>query len=213
MAKKIVLLGAGGLGREVANIIEGINRREEKYELLGFLDDYSTADSIVGYPRLGGSDWILEHKDEVVCTCTIGDAEAKARVQSELMKQGVRFESIIAPTATVAKRVEIGAGCILYWHVGISIDCKLGAGVLLNDSVIIGHDTTIGDYTSIMTRSTISGNCQIGEKVDIGGHVFVIPGKKIGDGARVAAGSIVFSNVRAGATVLGNPAKRMKELE
>ena len=64
-----------------------------------------------------------------------------------------------------------------------------------------------------MPGTRISGGCTIGNEVNIGGAAFIIPGKKVGDGARIAAGSIVFSNVRAGTTVLGNPAKRMRELE
>ena len=64
-----------------------------------------------------------------------------------------------------------------------------------------------------MTGTGISGFCRIGSEVNIGGHVFIIPGRKIGDNATLAAGSVVFTNVKAGSTVLGNPAKRMKELE
>ena len=64
-----------------------------------------------------------------------------------------------------------------------------------------------------MPDSGISGGCQVGDEVEIGGHAFIVPGRKIGDRARIAAGSIVFSNVKAATTVLGNPAKRMKELE
>ena len=111
------------------------------------------------------------------------------------------------------KIVLIGAGCVLYWNVGVSVNCKIGDGVLLNDSVKLGHDVVIGDYTAIMPGTSISGGCVIGEEVNIGGHAFVVPGKKVGNKARIAAGSVVFTNVRAGTTVLGNPARRMKELE
>lgn len=216
MVKKIVLIGAGGFGREVAQMIEDLNTIKKRYELLGFLDDGKqfNRDSIInGYPWLGDSNWILEHKKDIVCNCTIGDSSTKAIIMKSLMEQEVQFESIIAPTAGVAAHTDVGPGCVLYWNVGVSVNCRIGMGVLLNDSVKIGHDVTIGDYTSIMPGTGISGGCQIGEQVDIGGHVFIIPGKKVGDQARIAAGSIVFSNVRAGTTVLGNPAKRMKELE
>lgn len=216
MIKKIVLIGAGGFGKEVAQMIESINRRNPTYELLGFLDDgehYSTETRINGYPWLGKSDWILEHKDNVLCNCTIGTASVKARIQKTLTEQGVRFETIIAPSAGIASHTTIGKGCVLYWNVGISVNCEIGDGVLLNDGVALGHDVVIGDYTAIMPGTRISGGCTIGEEVNIGGAAFVVPGKKVGDKARIAAGSIVFSNVRAGTTVLGNPAKRMRELE
>ncbi|MBR4580610.1 MAG: NeuD/PglB/VioB family sugar acetyltransferase [Lachnospiraceae bacterium] len=216
--KKIVLIGAGGFGREVASIIEVLNSAKPTYELLGFLDDgtqYHEGVLINGYPWLGKHDWILQHKEDIVCTCSIGNPEIKARIQKELTEQGAVFETIVAAGGFgyIAPYTEIGPGCVFYGGVTISVNCKIGAGVLMNQMVNIGHDTTIGDFTNIMPFSGISGNCKVGEKVNIGGHAFIIPGKKIGDGATVAAGSIVFSNVKAGTTVLGNPAKRMRELE
>lgn len=214
--KKIVLYGAGGFGKEVAAIIETINEQKPMYELLGFIDDGASlqiGDIINGYPLLGRKEWVLEHKDDIYCTCTIGNAKIKAVVQRELTKQNVKFETIMAVNSHVGKFTEIGCGCVFYKNVSISVNCKIGDGVLLNNGCTIGHDVTIGDYTTIMTGTGISGACKIGEEVSIGGHAFVVPGKKIGNRATVAAGSIVFTNVREGSLILGNPARRMKELE
>ncbi|MCR5783695.1 MAG: NeuD/PglB/VioB family sugar acetyltransferase [Clostridia bacterium] len=216
MIKKIVLIGAGGFGREVAHIIERLNDEEKRYDLIGFLDDgsqFGPDSSINGYPWLGNSNWIVEHKDEAVCNCTIGNAALKAEIQERLMGQGVRFETIIASGVGIGKFSEIGAGCVFYRNVGISVNCKIGDGVLLNNGVTVGHDAVIGNYSCVMPGTGISGGCVIGERVNIGGHAFMIPGRKVGDGARVAAGSVVFTNVKAGTTVLGNPAKRIQALE
>ena len=95
----------------------------------------------------------------------------------------------------------------------ISVNCAIGDGVLLNTRVNIGHDVKIGDYTTVSPNSSISGGCHIGEEVMIGGHSFINIGRTIGDRATVAAGSIVFTNVKSETTVLGNPAKRMKGIE
>ena len=213
---QIVLIGAGGFGREVASIVETINAYTPYYKLLGFLDDGPDCGEgmmINGYPWLGRHDWILNHKEDVMCTCTIGSPAVKARIQRELMEQGVRFETIGALTSFVAPYTQLGPGCVFYGGVSVSVNCNIGPGVLLNQMVNVGHDVTIGGYTSIMPGTCISGSCKIGSEVNIGGHAFVVPGRKIGDGATVAAGSVVFTNVKAGTTVLGNPAKRMRELE
>ena len=219
--KKIVLIGAGGFGREVASIIEVLNastKTTHKYELLGFLDDgtqYHEGDMINGYPWLGKHEWILEHKNEVVCNCTILNPVIKKEIQEDLCAKGVTFETIVAYEGFgyIGPYTEIGPGCVLYGGVTISANCKIGAGVVMNQMVNIGHDVTIGDYTSLMPMTAISGGCTIGSEVRIGGHVFVVPQRKIGDKATVAAGSIVFTNVKAGTTVLGNPAKRLQAIE
>ena len=215
--KKLVLIGAGGFGREVAaSVIRIINKYKPTYEFLGFLDDgpqFHEGDMIDGYPWLGNRSWILDHKDDVFCTCTVGDARVKGSIQEELTRKGVRFETLVGYNTYIAPFSEVGPGCVFYGDIKISVNCKIGAGVFVSNDVNIGHDVTIGDYTVIMPNCGISGCCKIGREVNIGGHAFIIPGKKVGDGARIAAGSIVFSNVKAGTTVLGNPARRMKELE
>lgn len=214
--KKIVLIGAGGFGREAATIIEVLNSIKPRYELLGFLDDsdkFYKGMLINGYPYLGKREWILEHKDEVVCNCTIGNPKIKGQIQKELTEQGVCFETLIAYGGYIGAYTEIGPGCVLYGGVTVSVNCRIGAGVVMNELVTVGHDVVIGDYTTIMPATGISGSCVIGDEVSIGGHAFIVPGRKIGDKAKIAAGSIVFSNVKAGTTVLGNPAKRIKAIE
>lgn len=214
--KDIVLYGCSGFGKEVAYIIQRINEVQPTYRLLGFLDDgeqYYRGVEINGYPWLGRGDWIIDHKDDCVCTCTIGYPKVKANIQRRLAGEGVRFETIIAPDARISPLSEIGTGSVIYGYTSISVNCKVGEGVLLNGRVSIGHDVEIGDYTAIMVGTAISGECRIGSEVLIGGHAFIIPGKKVGDRAIIAAGSVVFTNVKEGTTVLGNPAKRMRELE
>ena len=214
--KRIVLYGAGGFGKEVASIIEVINKKQPTYELLGFVDDgelFHKGVMINGYPWLGGNDWLVENRENVYCTCTIGNAFLKALIQKRLTEQGVRFETIIALGGFVGQFTEIGKGCVFYGGVTISVNCKIGDGVLLNQNCSIGHDVIIGDYTTVMPSTGISGGCKIGEMVSIGGHAFIVPKRKIGDKAIIAAGSIVFTNVRQSTTVLGNPAKRIKEIE
>ena len=213
--KKIVLFGAGGLGKEVANMIREINKWQPTYDLLGFIveEKYFKPNTYVNdLPIIGDEQWLLRNKD-VLCCCTIADVHQKARIQDYLNTQGIKFETIKDVTAYIAPYSNIGEGCIIYPYVMISSNVTIEQGVLLNSYVTIGHDVSIGKYTTVQPGTGISGNVKIGTKVSIGGHAFIVPRKKIGDEAVVAAGSIVFSNVKPHTTVLGNPAKRMRELE
>lgn len=213
--KKIVLFGAGGLGKEVANMISEINKCNPMYDLLGFVveERYFKPNTYVNeLPVIGDVQWLLQNKD-VYCCCTIADVYQKARIQDTLSVQGIKFETIKDVTAYVAPFSNIGEGCIIYPYVMISSNVTIEKGVLLNSYVTVGHDACIGKYTTVQPATGISGNVKIGEKVSIGGHAFIIPGKKIGNEAVVAAGSIVFNNVKPHTTVLGNPAMRWKVIE
>ena len=213
--QNIVLFGAGGLARETAQLIDDINRHKPTYRLLGFVveEKYYKANSMVsGYPVLGTEEWIIANKDDVVCTCAIGFPKPRARIQKGLQAQGVRFETLISPDTCIRDSSVVGSGCIILSSV-ISVDCFIGDGVLLNGDIGLGHDVSIGNYTCIMPGTKISGNVSIGEECFIGGNSYIVPKRKIGDRATIAAGSVVFTNVKAGTTVLGNPAKRIPALE
>lgn len=213
--QKIAIIGGGGCAKEVAEIIRAINNKHLTYDLLGFLVDekYCPPQEINGYPRLGNTDWAIEHKETIRFVCAIGDARPREIVMNRLMDQGVKFESIIAPNAYIGRFSLLGEGCILYWGAGISVNCKLGKGVLMNANTTIGHDVEVGDYSTLSPASELGGRVVVGKTVSIGSHSYVLPDKKVKDYAVIAAGSIVFSNVKESTTVLGNPARRMKEIE
>lgn len=212
----LVLYGAGGLARESLALIRSINRNSPMFDLIGFVvdnDRYQEGKNIHGLPILGDYDWLVERRDSLSCTCAIGDPRPRARIQESLQHDGVRMASLIDPYAWITPGSIVGKGSIIFSDVKVSVDCELGEGVFLNCGVTVGHDAKIGNYTCVMPGTGISGKCTIGNRVSIGGHAFITPNKRIGDDAVIAAGSIVFSNVKEGTTVLGNPAKRMKALE
>lgn len=90
----------------------------------------------------------------------------------------------------------------------VSVNVKIGNFVMLLSSNV-GHDVEIGDYCTISSFCDLTGGVKLEEKVFLGSHVTVVPHKRIGEGANVAAGSVVVTNVKSGDHVMGNPAKRM----
>lgn len=213
--KKIVIYGAGGLGRELAYLIEIINEKKLTYDIVGFLEDgvsYPVGTMVNNYKVVGNGDWLKNHLD-VSCVCAIANVKIRKKVFEKYIPFGINFETIIAPSVIIHPTTIVGKGCIIAGGCGLSVNITLEEGVFLNGAVVIGHDVHIGSFSTIFPRTDISGYCDIGSQVTIGGHSFITPGKKIGDNAIVAAGSIVFSNVKAGTTVLGNPAKRMRAIE
>lgn len=214
--QRIVLYGAGGFGRETAYLIDLYNYCfPGTYWFLGFLVDkeyYKPNQVVNGYPVLGTEEWLYENKD-VHCVCTIAINEARERIQKRLTANGVEFETLIAPNLPVPPTAQFGKGCVIFGNVSVSVNCVLGDGVFVNNSVTLGHDVQIGSYSSVMPGTGISGGCRIGERANIGGHAFIVPHKTVGNDATIAAGSIVFRSVREGTTVLGNPAKRIEAIE
>ena len=209
--KDIVLFGAGGSGREIAFLIERINRTEKKYNLLGFVDDNEKmwGQVLNGVPVLGGTEWLIEHKDSVYCNVTIGLMGPRVAVCDKLEAAGIMFETLIDPTASIGPDVIIGRGCIVNEHCELPVNIRVGDYVFLNSDTCLGHDDIIGNYTICNPHVVISGACEIGEKVIIGGMSFLVQMAKVGAGAVIAPGSVVYGRVKAGNHVMGNPARKV----
>lgn len=209
---KLVLYGAGVLGRELIYLIECINRNHPTWDVQGFVVDdkyYQPGQFVEGSPVLGTENWLLSKKDEVYCICAVGEPEPRERIQSRLMGKGVRFATLIAPGVEIPSTSSVGQGAIIQSQTIISVNVHIGDGVLLNFDNFLGHDVQVDDYACIMGRCSLNGYVHVGRRVFMGGAAYIVPHVEIGQDAVVAAGSVVFNQVKEGTHVLGNPARRI----
>ena len=208
----LVLVGAGGFARETSTLVCNINKIEPTFRQIAYVVDdewYREGMEIRGIPVMSRN-WLVNHKDDVVCCCAIGYPKERRSVQKSLMNEGMRFTNLIHPSAWIDAGSVVGTGCIIQTHSLIYVDCKLGDGVFLADYVTLGHDAVLEDYVTCFAKTQISGYVRIGEAACMGSLSFVIEKRRIGKDAVVAPGSIIFSNVKDGTYVMGNPAKRIE---
>lgn len=208
MEKKYVIVGAGGLGREVAGGVEMLIAKEGGV-LLGFLDDSSDAlGSKAGhYPPVLGAPRTFSYSSEITLLLGVGDPESKMQLVTDIEKRGGRFGTFVHPTAIAYRSARVGRGCVLCRDANVSADAIVGEFVLLNGFSGIAHDCRVGAGTTISSYVDICGRAEIGNEVFIGTHASVLPGVRVGDRARIGAGSIVMRNVKRG-TVVYQPAAK-----
>jgi sugar O-acyltransferase (sialic acid O-acetyltransferase NeuD family) len=206
----VIVYGAGGLGREVMQIVR-LTLRDEGARPIGYLDDsIAPGTNISGGAVLGGAEDLEAMEEEVALVFGIADPEVKAKLYRRFgSKPNITFPNAIHPKASVSEHVSLGVGIVAASGCFISVDAAIGNCVLLNNGVFIGHDTAVGDFSSVLPLAAISGGVRVGERCKIGIQSAIIQGVSIGDGATVGLGSVVLRDVPEGATVLGNPAKRI----
>ncbi len=205
--KKIIIVGAGGFGRELLQWIKDINKVNQTWEIMGFIDDNLNAldDVEIDYGVIGTiKDWVPKEDEEFALA--FGSPKLKRKIVSLLKGKGAKFATIIHPTALLSEFAHYGEGFIMFPYSKLSCNSTVGDFVTLL-STPIGHDNEIGEYT------VISGGCNIVRNVKIGKDVFIAAGVAIaqdvviGDGAYLGLASVVLKDVKEGATVFGNPAR------
>jgi len=208
--KKLVIIGIGGFGREVAWLIERINKIQSTWDLIGFVDDDTAMqNSIVdGYPVLGYCNWLLEHKDNIYAVCAIGSAKTRKKVIQKL--DGVSFATIIDPSVIISDKVKIGEGCIICAGSILTVNISLGNHVIINLDCTVGHDTILHNFVTLYPSVNVSGNVILNECVEMGTGSQIIQGIEIGENSIVGAGAVVVTTLPQECTAVGIPAKSIK---
>lgn len=206
--ERVVFIGSGGVAREVTSWAR------DSVDIAGYVTLDAAEHARFGLPGQAFPDEItpeLAGTDRAVMT--IGLPMLRRKLDARLSAAGFRFVSLVHSSAIVAGNVSIGEGSIICPLVNISPDVRLGRLTYVNFCVGIGHDAVLGDYVQVNPGVQIGGFAQIDAGVLVGSGATIREGVRIGEDARVGSGSVVLGRVREGATVMGNPAKRMRAFE
>lgn len=212
--KPIVVIGAGGFGREVHDIVVAINRSVSvpEWNFLGFIDDGSPDLPLLarrGARFLGPTSQLCAHRGARYVV-GIADPQARRRLAQVADAAGLRASSLVHPAATMGLDVHVGGGSIVCSHVSITTNVRIGRHVHLDQNVAIGHDVRIMDYCRVNPGATVSGNVSLEEGVTLGTNCTVIQGVHIGKGTVVGAGAAVIHDLPGAITAVGVPARRLK---
>lgn len=217
MLKNLIIIGAGGVGRETALIVEAINNVAKEWNILGFVDDNKAIHNkeVNDYKVLGGLDYLLDYKEEVYVVCAISNYEIKKKIINAIKNSNsnISFTNIIHPTIKLNKTVKVGNGCIIYPGNIITANIEIGNHVIISPKCGIGHDSVIKDYCTLLWNVNVSGNVLLEEGVTMGSGSTIIQGKKIGKGSFIGAGALVIRDIKESSTAVGVPTRYISEVE
>ena len=209
--KNIVIIGAGGVGREVSLIIQQINELEPTWNLLGFIDDNTDnwGKIINGYSVIGGIDSLEFLSNDTYIVIAIANYEVKKKIVNKVNNK-FKFATIVHPKVWIHDYMTVGQGTIIYEGALLTANIEIGNHVIISPKCGVGHDSIIKDYVSLLWNVNVSGNDLIEEGVMMGSGSTVIQGKKIGKGSIIGAGAVVVNDIESFSTAVGVPAKVIK---
>lgn len=208
--KDLVIVGAGGCGREV--LWQLLSSKDKKtYNILGFADDSKIGQKINGYEVIETIDTLSNSKKKTSVIICIGSPKIKKMIYDKLsVNENIDFPNFIADSVKYSDSVIFGKGCIICEGSILTVNVKIGSFVYINLNSTVGHDAVIGEFSSVYSSVNISGNVTIGKQTEIGTGTQIIQGKNIGSNTIVGAGSVVIRDIPDNCTAVGVPAKIIK---
>lgn len=199
MCKEVIIIGAGGHGRVIADIIE-----KSGDKVLGFLDDKREEKEFFDYPILGKISDINKFYDKEFFIA-IGNNLIRKKIASENSK--LKFYTAIHPSAVISRGVEIGCGTCVMAGCVINANTKIGRHSIINSGSVVEHDNQISDYVHLSPGAVLCGTVSVGECTHIGAGVTVRNNISITDETVIGVGAAVVSDIKIPGTYCGVPAK------
>ena len=197
----LVIVGAGGHGREVLDVAEACGE-----PFAGFVDDGHPDPEPLrrrGLTLLGGLDALADHAGPVVLG--VGDSAVRGQLAEALSVRWAR--PLVHPSASLGGDVEMADGTVVAAGARLTTHIVVGAHGYVGPNATVGHDAVLGRCVTILPGATVSGAVRLGDGATVGTGANLRQGVVVGDGAVVGAGAVVVADVPPGATVVGVPAR------
>ncbi|WP_069999291.1 acetyltransferase [Cellulosilyticum sp. I15G10I2] len=205
MKDKLIIIGASGHGKVIADIAIKMN----KWKSITFLDDDESIKTSMGLEVIGKTADAFTYKDEADFFVAIGNNAIREKVQEILIEQGLSVISLIHPSVVIGTDVEIGIGTAVMAGVVINSSTRIGKSCIINTSSSLDHDTIIEDYVHISPGVRIAGSVTIGKGTWLGIGSVVSNNVNIFSGCKVGAGAVVVKDIIEPGTYVGVPVRRV----
>jgi sugar O-acyltransferase (sialic acid O-acetyltransferase NeuD family) len=205
-----ILWGASGHAKVLA---EAIYLNSGK--VIALFDNQKIDSPLIDVPVfkgvIGFQSWLETQKEasRISGLAAIGGGRGNDRIEIHQMflDSDICVPRLIHPTAYVSPSAAVGLGTQVLAMANVAAGVYLGNSCIVNHHASIDHECVVGDGTHVAPGATLCG-CVIAERnVFIGAGAVILPRLRLGENCVVGAGAVVTRDVPSGATVVGNPAK------
>lgn len=212
--EQLLLVGAGGFAREVAEAVRALNERQPRWQLLGLLDDDPARHGAVlsGGRVIGPVELVHEHPAArvVLCTGNPQDYGSRERLVERLGLEPQRYATVVHPAANLSASTVLGLGSAVLAGVVATADVTVGRHVALMPACVLTHDVVLGDFVTVASGALLSGAAQISAGAYVGAGAMVGAGLRMGRGSMLGMGAVLRNDLPDHEVWAGVPARRLR---
>lgn len=205
MKDKLIIIGASGHGKVVADIAIKMN----KWQSIAFLDDDEAIKTSMGLEVIGKTVDAYKYTDKADFFVALGNNAVREKVQEKLVEEGISVARLIHPSAVIGTDVEIGIGTAIMGGVVINSSTRIGKGCIINTSSSLDHDNVVNDYAHISPGVRTAGRVGVGKSTWLGIGSVISNNINICSGCKVGAGAVVVKDITEPGTYVGVPVRRV----
>ncbi len=205
MKNKLIIIGASGHGKVVADIAIKMN----KWQSITFLDDDESIKASIGLEVIGKTADAFTYKEEADFFVAVGSNTTREKIQEKLIEQGLNVVSLVHPSAVIGTDVEMGIGTAVMAGVVINSSTRIGNGCIINTSSSVDHENVIEDYVHISPGVNMAGTVKVGKGTWLGIGSVVSNNVNVCSGCKVGAGAVVVKDITEPGTYVGVPVRRV----
>lgn len=204
MKDKLIIIGAGGHGKVVADIA-----KLNDYQEIMFLDDNENIKRNGIYDVIGTTKDIDKYVEDYDFFIAVGDNTIKKNIADMLSKKDISLPILIHPSAIVDHTSTIGDGTVIMANAVINADTKIGKNCIINTASTVDHDNIIEDYVHISPGAHLSGTVHIGKETWVGTGANIINNISITNQCMIGAGSVIVKDIEESGTYVGIPTRKI----
>jgi sugar O-acyltransferase (sialic acid O-acetyltransferase NeuD family) len=205
MKKKLLIIGASGHGKVVADIALKMNR----WQSVAFLDDDKNIKSSIGLEVLGTSSEVYKYIEEYNVFVGIGNNTTRQKIHCMLEKLGAAIPVLIHPHAVIGEQVEIANGTALMAGTIVNSCTRIGKGCIVNTGSTIDHDNCIEDFVHVSPGAHLAGTVCIGKRSWLGIGSIISNNINVTNDCQLGAGSVVIRDITDSGVYVGAPVRRI----
>lgn len=196
MCREIIVIGAGGHGRVIKDIIQ-----ESGDLFIGFLDDKVNGKEIIG--TIADCE---KYKDKYF-VIAVGNNFLRKSIANKY--RTLKYCTVIHPNAVVSSNCNMGSGTVIMPLAVINANTTIGNHCIVNTGAIVEHDNLISDFVHISPNATLCGNVSVGKCTHIGASATVKNNITITNNCVIGINGAVIKNIDIAGVYVGTPAKKV----